>query len=255
MVIEMLTHRTPPNSISPIIIAVCSHISPTYNLVRELPGESFTHECRSVLAVHTKTLGASQIAGAAEWIEHKSDETSRRGVTFGNSIVRIADAHGYRNVALSSGIIAKDSTAEEQVLAIERTFAEGRELLLQWRNVTARMYPGNCDLLDRIPLPSKLTLARLHKNGWLMTDNCPTAMKFKRLLHEEIAKQARAEGIPENEIRIRQSDCWHHLRNTWIGNTVKALSEHLNGALSEDLEKIPTIYRVSTEISALMIAT
>ena len=73
--------------------------------------------------------------------------------------------------------------------------------------------------------------------------------------HEEIAKQARAEGIPENEIRIRQSDCWHHLRNTWIGNTVKALSEHLNGALSEDLEKIPTIYRVSTEISALMIAT
>ena len=169
MVIEMLTHRTPPNSISPIIIAICSHISPKYNLVRELPGESFAHECRSVLAVHTKTLGASQIAGAAEWIEHKSDETSRRGVTFGNSIVRIADDHGYRNVALSSGIIAKDSTAEEQVLAIERTFAEGRELLLQWRNVTARMYPGNCDLLDRIPLPSKLTLARLHKNGWLMT--------------------------------------------------------------------------------------
>ena len=36
-------------------------------------------------------------------------------------------------------------------------------------------------------------------------------MKFKRLLAEEDAKQARAEGIPENEIRIRQADCWHHL--------------------------------------------
>ena len=188
LVIELLTNRTPPNSISPIILSVCRHISPKYDLVRELPGDSFTHECRSVLAVHTKTLGAFQIAAAAEWIEHKSDETSRRGVTFGNSIMRIAGDHGYKNVALSSGIVAKDSTAEEQVLAIERTFAEGRELLLHWRNTTTRMYPGNSDLLNRIPLPSKLTLARLHKNGWLTTVNCPTSMKFKRLLHEEIAK-------------------------------------------------------------------
>ena len=138
--------------------------------------------------------------------------------------MQIAGDHGYEHVALSSSIVAKDSTAENQVLAVERTFAEGREYLLHWRNVTARMYPGNRDLLDRIPLQSKLTLARLHKNGWLMTDNCPTAMKFKRLLHDKIAKQARAEGIPENEIRVRQADCWHHLRNTWIGNTVKALS-------------------------------
>ena len=255
LVIELLTNRTPPNSISPIILSVCRHISPKYDLVRELPGDSFTHECRSVLAVHTKTLGAFQIAAAAEWIEHKSDETSRRGVTFGNSIVRIAGDHGYKNVALSSSIVAKDSTGEEQVLAIERTFAEGRELLLHWRNITTRMYPGNSDLLNRIPLPSKLTLARLHKNGWLMTDNCPTAMKFKRLLHEEIAKQARAEGIPENEIRVRQADCWHHLRNTWIGNTVTVMSRHLAGVLSEDLEQIPTMYRVTMEASSLMIAT
>ena len=88
-----------------------------------------------------------------------------------------------------------------------------------------------------------------------MTDNCPTAMKFKRLLHEEIAKQARAEGIPENEICVRQADCWHHLRNTWIGNTVKVLSGHLTDVLSEDLEQIPTMYRVTIDISSLMIAT
>ena len=140
------------------------------------------------MVVHTKTLGAFQIAAAAEWIEHKRDETFQRGVTFGNSIVQIAGDHGYKNVALSSGIVAKDSTGEEQVLVIERTFAEGRKLLLHWSNVTARMYPDNNDLLNHIPLPSKLTLARLHKNGWLTTVNCPTSMKFKRLLHEEIAK-------------------------------------------------------------------
>ena len=89
-----------------------------------------------------KTLGASQIAGCKEMLEQKSNETSRRGVTFGNSIVRIADVHGYKTVSLSSAIIAKDGTAKEQVSAIERTFAEGRELLLHWRKVTQRMYPA-----------------------------------------------------------------------------------------------------------------
>ena len=52
-----------------------------------------------------------------------------------------------------------------------------------------------------------------------------------------------------------QADCWNHLRNTWIGNTVAALSEHLNDVLAEDLEKIPSMCRISTEISALMIST
>ena len=64
-------------------------------------------------------------------------------------------------------------------------------------------------------------------------------MKFKRLLAEEDAKQARAEGIPENEICVRQADYWHHLRNTWIGNTVTVTSRHLADVLSEDLEQIP----------------
>ena len=88
-----------------------------------------------------------------------------------------------------------------------------------------------------------------------MTDNYPKAMKFKRLLHEEIAKQARAEGIPENEIRVRQADCWHHLRNTWIGNTVMVMSRQLTGVLSEELKQIPTTYCVTMEISSLIIAT
>ena len=209
---------------------------------------------RSVLAVHTKTLGAFQIAGCKEMLEHKSDETSRRGITFGNSIVRIADDHGYKNVALSSAIIAKDGTAEEQVAAIERTFAEGRELLLHWRKVTERMYPSKHDLLDRIPDPSKLSLARLHKNGWLMTDTCATAQKFKRLLQEANEKAAKEAGIPEDQICVFQADCWHHLRNIWIGAVVKALSEHLSGILADDLDNIPAMYRVNTDISALMIA-
>ena len=165
MMIEMLTNRTPPNSITPNILTVCKLVSPNFDIVKELPGDRTLRQSRSVLAVHTKTLGASQIAGCKEMLEHKSDGTSRRGVTFSNSIVRIADANGYKNVALSSATIAKDGTAAEEVVAIQRTFADGRELLLHWRKVTERMYPSQRDLLDRIPEPSKLSLARLHKMG------------------------------------------------------------------------------------------
>ena len=125
-------------------------------------------QCRSVLAVHTKTLGASQIAGCKEMLEHKSDETSQRGVTFGDSIVRIADVNGYKNVALSSAIIVKDGTTKEQVSAIKRTFSEGRELLLH--------------------------------------TSCDTAQKVKLLLQEEIETSATEAGIPEDQICIYQAD-------------------------------------------------
>ena len=87
-----------------------------------------------------------------------------------------------------------------------------------------------------------------------MTDTCATAQKFKRLLQDAIETAAKEAGIPEDQICIYQADCWHHLRNVWIGAVVKALSEHLSGIRAEDLEKIPALYRVNTDMSALMIA-
>lgn len=84
-------------------------------------------------------------------------------MTFGNSIVRIANDHGLKNVVLSATIIAEDRTVEKQVAAIERTFAKGRELLLHWQKVPERMHLSQRDILDQIPDPSKLTLARLRQ--------------------------------------------------------------------------------------------
>ena len=54
------------------------------------------------------------------------------------------------------------------------------------------------DLPDQIPDPSKLTLSRLHQGGWLMTDTCNTAQKFKWLLFDVIAVAAREKGVSEN---------------------------------------------------------
>ena len=202
MVLEMLSHRTPPESIPANILTVCSLICPDYDIVKELPSSKFVLECRTVLAVETKTLGAYQIARASRLIMHHSDDTSRQGITFGNSISKIEDERGTRNVALSSAIVAVDGTAENQVVAIERTFAEGREYLRNWREVTERMFPNRQDLLDQIPLPLKLTLARFHNEGWIMTDTCNTARKFRRLLREHIVKLAKEEDTHLPRLRL-----------------------------------------------------
>ena len=112
-------------------------------------------------------------------IGHHSDDTKRRGIEIGNSICRIASESGYRNVALSSAIFAADGTAESQVAAIKSTFAEGRVLLQNWRDVTEKMFAGRPDLLVQLPDPNRLTIARLADHGWIMGDNCNAAKKMK----------------------------------------------------------------------------
>ena len=96
----MLSHRTPPESIPANILTVCRLICPTYDIVIELPSSKFVLDCRSVLAVETKTLGAYQIARAPRLITHHNDDTTRRGITFGNSGTQLEDERGPRTVAL-----------------------------------------------------------------------------------------------------------------------------------------------------------
>ena len=174
--IELLTHLTPPESITANILTVCRLVSPDNNIVGYLPGVDFVHKYRSILAVETKTLGGYRISKAVKVLEHHSDDTSRRGVSFGNSIRKIATKAGYENVALSLAIFAADGTAESGVAAIQRTFLEGRDLLNNWHDITRGMFPDRQDLLDKLPDPTKMTLARLANHGWLMTDMCKTAL-------------------------------------------------------------------------------
>ena len=186
MVIEWLTHCTPPESITANILTVCRLVSPNNNIVGSLPGVDFVHKCRSVVAVETKTLGGYRITKAVKVLDNHSDDTYRRGVYFGNSILKIYTKDGYENVALLLAIFAADGTAESGVAAIQRTFLEGRDLLNNWLDVTCRMLPYRQDLLDKLPDTMKLTLARIAKHGWLMTNTCNTAQKSRKLLREVI---------------------------------------------------------------------
>ena len=81
------------------------------------------------------------ISKAVKLLEHHIDDTSRKYVSFGNSILKISTKAGYENVALSLAIFDADGTAESRVVAIQRTFLEGRDMLNNWRDFTRHMFP------------------------------------------------------------------------------------------------------------------
>ena len=191
MVIKLLTYRTPPESIMANILMVCRLVSTNNNIVCSLPGVDFVHKYRSVLAVETKTLGGYRIAKAVKVFEHHSYDTPCRGLSFRKRILKIATKAGYENVALLSSIFVADGMVESGVSVIQRTFSEGCDLLKNWRNVTRCMFPDQRYLLNKLPDPIKLTMARLAKHGCLMTYTCNTAQKFRKLLREVIESKVK----------------------------------------------------------------
>ncbi len=115
-----------------------------------------------------------------------------------------------------------------------------------------KMYPHQPDVLDGIPSCDDVTLVKLSKGGTIITDRCSTARKHRKLLCELIAKMSNEPHILENKISIFKGDCWQHMRNVWFGAVIKHMSTWLEMHLAEDLEKIPKVYRVSTNIDDLL---
>ena len=85
-----------------------------------------------------------------------------------------------------------------------------------------------------------------------MTDNCDAARCFCRLFQEHIKEVAIKQGTSPDQIHIHEADCWHHLRNTWIGNVLEQLSERLAIILENVLKEISPVLRVGTEVVALL---
>ena len=65
-----------------------------------------------------------------------------------------------------------------------------------------REFPDRPDLLVLICEPSQLTMAKLADGGWIMTDTCNTARKFRKLLKEAIKEVAMSEGMDEDEVVV-----------------------------------------------------
>ena len=72
------------------------------------------------------------------------------------------------------------------------------------------------------------------------------------MLIAEITALAEKEGWSPVEINIFEGDCWQHLQNIWFGAVVKQLSKMLTELLEDYLNKIPSIFCMSTEIDDLL---
>ena len=226
MVLELLSHRTPPSCVGANILTVANIICPNFEVVEEVPAVSFVQHCRSVLSYMTKLLAAYQLALAECFLEHHSDGTQRRHISLNNSIVRIAIEGGFKCVTLNSAILSEDETSQVLTQAIVRTFREGRAMLQTWRVVTQRVYPGRADLLALLPKPSDLSLSKLTNGGWIMTDTCNPAREFRKLFMAAITEIAEEEGMTKNEITIYEAGksyqymhvCIHYYTNINVLN-------------------------------------
>ena len=227
MVLELLYHRMPPASIPPAIQTMTSLVLPGAVVIRELPSVAFVRGCRSVLSYLTKLLAFDQVGFAKVFLQIHADGTKRRQLDFQNAAVRIPHGDSNKPVCINSAIVPENETSAMLVSAITRSFKEGSTMLEYWRTVTAREYPGRQDLLDQIAEGSSLSLAKFAKGSLVMTDTCNAARKFRRLMIEAIKDAAKEEGMRDDSIHVFEADCWHHLRNVWVGAVVKHLGHHL----------------------------
>ena len=75
MVLELLSHRTPPRCIAANILTVGETLCPHINIVKELLIISFVRGYRSALLLFTKLLVAYQLGKADNFLDHHSDGT------------------------------------------------------------------------------------------------------------------------------------------------------------------------------------
>ena len=62
LILEMLSHRTPPSCIAPNILTFAKVLFLFVSIVKLLPSASFVRDCRSVLVFFTKALAAYSLA-------------------------------------------------------------------------------------------------------------------------------------------------------------------------------------------------
>ena len=106
-----------------------------------------------------------------------------------------------RSIRLSGSIIAEDSTAENQSLAIISSFNESAQLLADWIKTTEEMYPGHEDLVNLIPRPSSMCVSKL-LNGMVSTGTCNTARLTRLTVINLIYGICIEKGLSDQNLKI-----------------------------------------------------
>ena len=99
------------------------------------------------------------------------------------------------------------------------------------------------DLLEIIPTPNIIDIAKLRKGGDLSSENCNSAIKARRILVQLIEKQ---DGI------VHEFDCVQHLRCVWFNGSAKAVYAFLTIYPEDSLDKISSFLRVSLDLAQVI---
>jgi len=70
------------------------------------------------------------------------------------------------------------------------------------------------------------------------TDTCPTTQSFHHLYKDELG--------------VYEGYCWNHIRDVWAGGVHKGISAWAKNKLENDLKKIPSIWRVSSDVKEII---
>ena len=111
----------------------------------------------------------------------------------------------------------------------------------EWSVILKREFP---DCQYEIPHSKELYIGKLGFGGAITTDTCNTAQKTRRLLVKEVLQYS-------SDNNVLQVDCWHHLRNVWLGG-MKKTTKFLKDLLEDSLDEIDPCLRVSTGTEGIL---
>ena len=148
------------------------------------------------------------------------------------------------DISCPRSIIAEDSTAQEQSRSIIASFGEAGQLLHEWKDVTSEMFPNRQDLINMSP--TKLL------GGMVSMDMCNTAQLTRQTICDAIIQEGRDAGYDDNDLRLYQGNCHHHLRNILVQAGANHLSSKLSKLLCNDIALIPPQYRVTCNIDHIL---
>ena len=216
-----------------------------------VPGDRFIRAMRNELRIIVEAL-AARVAADPDmlWQQIGFDGTGKDGKDFITANIKIkSESTGKsRTLCLRGAFMPEDKSAQKEAEAIrDRYIANGRRLLLRWRQVHEVMFPGED---HGIPDPEGLRLSRLAGGSSVISDGCNQALKMQSIMAEMITasyidslpgKQADWDGLSEEEkedaVRVYKVTCQNHLRNTMLRHGIKEEEKVLNDRLADVLKE------------------
>ena len=190
LILKQLINGTLPAVISPNIVSQAALDMPRVKvIVKELPSTNFIRSCRTILQIIGETLAAYRIGKVEQRDQLLSDGTDRHHTALQNLVISVIYEECMHPLILSTSIIFKGETSEQQVESVLSTI-EGCGKRLQWWEEVS--YHSNPSYQNDIPDPISMNIGKLGSGGALTSDTCDGARRTRRLIGEKVHEDAEA---------------------------------------------------------------